>query len=195
MKSRQAALALLKDEHRSMAAVIHALQFLVRRMEQGKPAPPDLIKAIVQYLTHFPEHLHHPAEDRFIFAPLRARTSEAAEVLDLLEKEHAESPIREKRLLGAMQALNAQSADAIGQFDRVVQDYANFYWAHMMREETIVLPLAERLLNAGDWEAAAKGFEANADPMFGGDTAQDFKDLFRRIVNIMPAPEGLGAPD
>jgi hemerythrin-like domain-containing protein len=44
---------------------------------------------ILHYFTRFPERLHHPAEDRYLFAPLCAKTAEVAEVLDLLEKEHS----------------------------------------------------------------------------------------------------------
>jgi hemerythrin-like domain-containing protein len=109
--------------------------------------------AILHYLTRFPERLHHPAEDLYLFAPLRAKTSESGEVLDLLEQEHGQGH---------------------------------------QREETTILPLAERLFSEAEWVAAAAGFAANADPCYGGDMAQDFKALFRRIVNQTPAPEGLG---
>lgn len=195
ISARNQALSLLKDEHRSLAAVIHALQFLVRRMQQGKPADTELLGSILHYLTRFPERLHHPAEDRYLFGPLRAKTAEAGEVLDLLEKEHHEGHARETALLEALNALNAQMSGAVAAFAKVVDDYAAFYWAHMVREETIIVPLAERLLDESEWEAAASAFAANSDPMYGGDTAQDFTALFRRIVNQTPAPEGLGQED
>lgn len=191
ISAKKQALTLLKDEHRSLAAVIHALQFLVRLMLENKPVSGDLLGAILHYLTRFPERLHHPAEDRYLFVPLRAKTTEASDMLDLLEKEHGEGQQREASLLEALNALNARMPGATKQFAKVVEAYANFYWAHMVREETIILPLAERLLSQEDWEAAAAGFSANSDPMYGGDTAQDFKDLFSRIVNQTPAPVGL----
>jgi hemerythrin-like domain-containing protein len=183
---------LIRDEHRSLAAVIHALQFLVRRMQEGKSANPELLGAILHYLTRFPERLHHPAEDRFLFAPLRAKTREAAEELDLLEQEHSQGLAREARLLEALNALNAGMPGAVDGFANAVEAYASFYWAHMMREENIILPLAERVLSEPEWQAAADAFAANSDPLFGGNTAQDFASLFRRIVNLTPAPQGLG---
>jgi len=192
MQAQQQALTLIKDEHRSLAAVIHALQFLVRRMEEGKPADATLLGAILQYLTRFPERLHHPAEDRYLFAPLRACSSEASEVLDQLELDHQGGLAREASLLAALNALNAGMSGAQAGFAQAVNTYASFYWEHMVREETLILPLAERLLSPAQWEAAAAGFAANADPLYGGDTAQDFQALFRRIVNQTPAPLGLG---
>jgi hypothetical protein len=153
ISAKNQTLALLNDEHRSLAAVIHALQFLVRRMQEGNPANSDLLGAVLHYLTRFPERLHHPAEDLYLFAPLRAKTAESGEVLDLLVQEHGQGH---------------------------------------QREGTTILPLAERLLSEAEWVTAAAGFAANADPQYGGDTAQDFKALFSRIVNQTPAPEGLG---
>jgi hypothetical protein len=43
--------------------------------------------------------------------------------------------------------------------------------------------LAERLLSEAQWVSAAARFRANSDPLYGGDTAQDFKALFSRIGN------------
>ncbi|HMN79472.1 MAG TPA: hemerythrin domain-containing protein, partial [Burkholderiaceae bacterium] len=86
---RHRALALIKDEHRSLAAVVHALQFLAGRMQKGDQPDSALLGAIAHYLLQFPEKLHHPAEERYLFDPLRARTGEAREVLDKLTAEHA----------------------------------------------------------------------------------------------------------
>ena len=189
---RHRALALIKDEHRSLAAVVHALQYLAARMEKGDKPDSTLLGAITHYLLQFPEKLHHPAEERFLFDPLRARTKEAREVLDKLTAEHAAGAEREAKLLAALNALAVGTAEAVAGFRRAVEEYANFYWAHMMTEETLILPLAERMLDETEWTAAFEGFAANHDPMYGPDTANQFDALFHRIVHMAPSPIGLG---
>jgi hemerythrin-like domain-containing protein len=185
-------LTLVKDEHRSLAAVVHAMQFLAKRMAQGDPPNQTLLAAIAHYLTQFPERLHHPAEDRYLFAPIRARTQEASDVLDALQAEHARGDERAARLSMALNEVAAKAPGAIERFSRAVEEYASFYWSHMMTEETLILPLAERVLEDQDWVAAAEGFAANHDPLFGGDTAHEFDALFRRIVYLAPPPIGFG---
>lgn len=186
------ALSLIRDEHRSLAAVVHALQFLAERLKKGAPADTTLLGAITHYLTQFPEQLHHPAEDRWLFAPLRAKTKEGSAVLDILEAEHEAGDERAVKLALAVSELAANVPGAVDDFVRVVDQYAQFYWGHMLREETLIFPLAERYLTDEDWTAAVDGFKANCDPMFGGDTAEEFGALFRRIVYLAPAPIGMG---
>lgn len=190
--ARHKALALVKDEHRSLAAVVHALQYLARQALEGEKLNQKLLGAMAHYLVEFPERLHHPAEDRFLFAPLRAKTNEAADVLNALEAEHAGGEARGAAMSKALNELAAGTPASVQHFADAVEEYAKFYWAHMMSEETLILPLAERVLDAQDWNAAAAGFAANHDPMYGPDTANEFDALFKRIVYMAPPPIGLG---
>ncbi|MCB1713731.1 MAG: hemerythrin domain-containing protein, partial [Candidatus Competibacteraceae bacterium] len=70
--------------------------------------------------------------------------------------------------------------------------YAGFQWAHMNKEEDVILPLAEKALLPSDWAEIDAAFSSNADPMVGVSTQREFRELFRRVVNLMPAPMGLG---
>ena len=71
-----APLAIIGDEHRSLAAVIHGLEFLVREARAaGRPPSFPLLRAMLRYIDAFPERLHHPKEDAYLFRKLRERTS------------------------------------------------------------------------------------------------------------------------
>lgn len=190
--ARHRALALIKDEHRSLAAVVHALQYLAKAAQGGTVPDQKLLGAMAHYLVEFPERLHHPAEDKFLFAPLRAKTSEASDVIDALEAEHAAGDVRGAAISRALNELAAGTPASVQNFADAVEGYAKFYWAHMMSEETLILPLAERVLDQAHWNAAAAGFAANHDPMYGPDTANEFDALFKRIVYMAPPPIGLG---
>jgi hemerythrin-like domain-containing protein len=74
-----------------------------------------------------------------------------------------------------------------------VQTYSDFHWKHMRKEEDELLPLAERHLEPEDWKAIDAAFAANTDPI-AGMRERDFEQLFTRIVNLAPAPVGLGDP-
>ena len=70
--------------------------------------------------------------------------------------------------------------------------YADFYFHHMRIEEEIVLPAAQRLLTPEEWKATDSEFAANRDPLERSQPGDDFGKLFSLIVNIAPAPIGLG---
>jgi len=56
-----------------------------------------------------------------------------------------------------------------------------------MRLETrVVLPGAYKHLTAADWSEMGKAFAANGDPRFAADTDEEFRQLFVRILNLVP---------
>ena len=49
------------------------------------------------------------------------------------------------------------------------------------------------MLTEQDWADLDEAFGANRDPLTGHEPEADYRALFTRIVNIVPAPIGLGA--
>ena len=78
-------------------------------------------------------------------------------------------------------------------FETAAERYVSFYLAHMATEEQQILPLAEQVLTEDDWAELDQAFSANRDPLAGHEPEADYRALFTRIVNIVPAPIGLGA--
>jgi len=65
-------------------------------------------------------------------------------------------------------------------------------WAHMRKEEEVILPIAQKALLPSDWVEIDAAFRSNSDPLVGVNTRREFRELFRRVVTLMPAPMGLG---
>ena len=61
----------------------------------------------------------------------------------------------------------------------------------MRKEEQLLLPLAERALNAEDWKAIDEAFAGNEDPI-ADLREKDFRAIYQRIVSLAPDPIGLG---
>ena len=83
------ALTIILDEHRSMAAVTHGLRFLVREMrEKGTEPDSKLLWAMLYYIDTFPQKLHHPKEEAYLFRRLKMRTRVADKAIMELEEQH-----------------------------------------------------------------------------------------------------------
>ncbi|WP_418648016.1 hemerythrin domain-containing protein [Thauera butanivorans] len=191
------AMRILMDEHQSLAAIIHAIRYMIKEIGEGRLEPDHkLLKAMVEYLDAYPEKRHHPKEDEFLFGPLRARTQEGAEVLAHLEREHAEADARIKTLEAALARYQSGEVGGFEAFSEAFDAYAEFYRLHMMTEEREVLPLIRKHFTAEDWEKANAGFIAD-DPLSGTRATartgeEDFAQIFSRLVAAAPAPIGLG---
>lgn len=188
------AIGIIQDEHRAITAVIEGLRHVLAEVRAGRMAADHaLLGAMFHYIESFPEKLHHPKEDDFLFARLRERRPDAALLLDGLEHEHEVGRERFAALKAKWEAYRADPK-ALDVFADAVETYAHFHWKHMRKEEDEVLPMASRSLTAGDWEAIDAAFLSNSDPVVGVPASKEFRELFRKIVAIAPPPWGVG-PD
>ena len=191
--NRMKAIAIILDEHRSLAAVLHGMLYLMRSIRDGKATPDfTLFGAMVYYIDAFPERFHHPKEENYLFRLLRLRHPAAGSVLDQLHAEHqaGETKIRELEL--ALKRYEHGGATCFDAFASAVESYAAFHWRHMRTEEDDVLPLAREHLTDGDWDEIDDAFAGNSDPMLGAKAGDEYEALFRRIANLAPPPIGVG---
>ena len=186
------AITIIKDEHRALAAVLRGIQYLIEQYRGGRQAPDFvLLNSMIAYIEAFPDKLHHPKEDEYVYRVLREREPAAAATLDELQDDHRRGPAATGRMASALKEWQ-HDASAFDVFVQAVTDYAEFQYAHMRKEEQAILPLAEKSLLPSDWIEIDAAFGSNADPLVGVDTQREFRELFRIVVNRMPAPMGLG---
>jgi len=88
-------------------------------------------------------------------------------------------------------AFEVEGARGMPAFDAAVNAYAQFHWDHMRKEEERLMPLAEKQLTEADWRWIEDAFAGNRDPI-ADLRERDFEQLYQRIVNLAPAPVGLG---
>jgi nucleotide-binding universal stress UspA family protein/hemerythrin-like domain-containing protein len=177
------AIGIIRDEHRSLGAVLHAwLQLLERAAADGPRPAPELLRAIIHYIEAFPMALHHPKEELYLFRKLRERTSAVDAELDALQGQHAVDEQLVADLADTVER-HCAGAAAIAELHQAVEGYAGFMWEHMDAEEAVILPAARRHLTEADWDEILAAFACNRDPRFGGEIDAAYRRLFSRIVN------------
>jgi len=186
------AIAILKSEHRSISAVLHGLKELARMAQDAKVKPRfQVLRSMLRYIDEYPERLHHPKEDEHLFARVLQRAPEARALVDQLQAEHREGAQLIRELERALLFFEEGWPAGAPGFSQAVEAYAEFHWKHMRKEEQELLPIAERVLTAGDWNAIDHAFAANRDPVANIEH-RDYEKLFTRIANLAPEPVGLG---
>jgi len=187
------AIRIIREEHQSLAAVLHGLQYLVREIRVYS-ADPDfaLLGAMVYYIDTFPERFHHPKEDAWLFRLLRLRHPPAEPLLQRLQSEHRAGSGKLRQIEQALIRYQQGGATEFPAFAAAVEGFVAFERNHMRSEETEVIPLAQQYLTPPDWDEIDAAFLDHTDPLLGDTMREDFRDLFRRIVNLAPPPIGVG---
>lgn len=188
-----AAIRIIRQEHHGLAAVIKAMRHFTRVIaESGKAPDLKVFRAMLLYISEYPEKVHHPKEDQYLFEPLRRRTHEVDDTIAKLETQHSEGERLVRELEHALTRYELLGPGSFAPFREMVEKYVSFYFEHMTMEEEIILPAARKYLTEEDWSAMANAFAANKDPLTDAGETDDFDRLFCLITTITPAPLGVG---
>jgi hemerythrin-like domain-containing protein len=187
-------ITVIREEHSALSAMLRSILLLLRQ-HRDRSTVPDFtaLRAMLFYVDEFPEKRHHRMESELLFPKLRARTPLARELLDRLDDDHSRGERRVRELEHALLAFEMLGESRRRAFEEAAEQYVTFYLTHMALEEHDILPLAERSLTVEDWTELDAAFAANRDPLAGHEPEPDYRALFTRIVNAVPAPIGFGS--
>ncbi len=189
-----AATKIICEEHAALSAMLRSILLLLAQHRREGTLPDfAALRAMLFYVDEFPEKRHHRKESELLFPKLRARTPLSRELLDRLEDDHARGERKIRDIEHALLGFEMIGEPRRQVFEQAVERYVDFYLDHMAMEEREILPLAERVLTEADWAELDEAFRANRDPLTGHEPDAEYRALFTRIVNTVPAPIGLGA--
>ena len=187
-------LRIILDEHSALRAMLRSLTMMLDRGPMtDKDQFFDVVRAMLFYIDEFPERLHHPKESLLLFPKVAQLAPQTQDTLQQLEKDHVQGEAKVRELQHLLLAWELIGDARRGAFESAAKRYLAFYLEHMRLEETVILPAAQRVLSATDWDDLDAAFATNCDPLTGKyprDPAYD--RLFTRIVSQAPAPIGLG---
>ena len=181
-------IARIRAEHLLLARIIAAMQaWVVQMREPAQGADLGLFTAMLCYVDEVPNRVHHPQEDAILF-PAMADVAGAPRIIAELEAEHAAGGAMLARVHRAFEAVDKGEPNALNQLSTAVDEFAEFYWAHMRKEEQALLPLAAAGLSPSRWEAIERTFVVVNDPLFGSELSASYRQLFEHIAARMPEP-------
>ena len=176
----------IKQEYRVLGHVVEVLQKSLLDQAAEHSAPDfNLLAGILCYIDDFPERLHHPKEDEYLFKALRTRSPEFDAVLDDLQHEHVHSARMVREMHAALVHYLAGAYGSLQTFKSCADAYAAMLREHMRKEEDLLSRAGASLTEAA-WQDILAAFAANEDPLFAHDLRKEFRMLYRRIQNLLP---------
>ena len=136
---------ILRDEHR---VILRALELL--ETAAGRAVPAGWWEQAIRWLRAFADVNHHAKEERYLF-PALAKSGVPAEggPVEVMLQEHVQG----RGLIQAMEGGDpARRADAARRYVQLLRD-------HIDKENGVLFPLTDAVLDAGAQQALARDFE------------------------------------
>ena len=183
---RDAVLDVLLEDHRAIRIVVKILQSALNDIAAfGKSPDFALLSAVLYYLDDYPERVHHPKEDKYLFPAVRRRTNRLEATIQRLHKDHERSAQMLVQLERELVHLQGGAPQALQRITASATRYAELLEVHMETEERLLSDVRNELTE-DDWRDLAQGLGAQRDPLGGDTTSQEFRLLRLRILSALP---------
>lgn len=176
-------LATLHEDHVNMAKLLTLLDQQLATFRDGGSTDFGLLQDIMDYMSQYPDGVHHPRED-LVARRLSERDPAAAASAEGLMAEHADLGDLSRRVHAAVAEIALGAELPREGVVQLVDDYVTQLRHHMNREESDFFPLAERTLTTADWGALRDQFDTAHDPLFGDDVQEKFRTLKDSLLTI-----------
>ena len=170
----------LKTDHGNISHLLSTLEAQMKVVHEEENADFELMHDIMMYMTHYPDHTHHPMED-LMFQRLVGHDRSAGDLVARLEREHVGLAEKAKRFLEMLRHVVDGALIEREVLESTGHDYIGFLRSHMEIEDSDAFPRAERALSDEDWKKVASGMQARTDPVFGPVIADEFRSLYDYI--------------
>ena len=151
---------ILMSEHRVVENVLNSLEAAAAKLERGEAVRPGFFVEAAQFSKGFTDGCHHLKEESVLFKTMEQNgmSTETGPIAVMLA-EHEQG----RQLIKAMrQAANELELGDPSAAQRVIENargYISLIRQHIMKENNILFPMADRIIPASDQEKVAEEFE------------------------------------
>ncbi len=175
----------LMHEHEAIRSALQILEAFERRLAAGQAVAEGDIAAFLGFLKEFADKCHHGKEEGILFPALvAAGLPEPGGPVGVMLDEHAQG----RRRIAQMEDSLAPSIDPV-RFSEAARGYRELLQAHIRKENEVLFPMAERLLDAGQLAGLFDRFEAHETQVMGEGRHEQLHALLKDLRARYVAPE------
>ncbi len=169
------------DEHQYFSRLLDMLRREMDLFATGQTPNYALMLDVIHYLRDYSDAVHHPREDA-VFARVAQLAPDRALLVARLRQEHRVIANAGETLRRLLEEAAGDAVVSRAEIEVAAATYLVYYGNHIKLEEEDIMPLADQVLSAADWQAAKNAAPSGPDPAFGARPEQRFSELRRRIV-------------
>ena len=156
-------------EHRHIETVVKSLQDATAALEKGQRLSVQKLRAVVEFLRVYADQRHHGREEALFF-PILIKRGVPAQGCPIggLNHQHKEGRALVSALEDQIAFYGRQQPGSDQALRQTLQEITKLYLHHLWLEDTMVFPMAERLITEVDDRQLQQQF-ADLDRTFGRD--------------------------
>jgi DUF438 domain-containing protein len=169
---------MLMEDHAMIERVFDAV---TGALEAPSGATPQLVGKARAFLVEYADGCHNQKEEQHLFPTIEARgIPRHGGPLAVMLQEHEQSRQLLKRLTPMMEAVAGGDSSGLDELRQVFAEYTTLMKNHYWKENDILYPMAQRVMNREDADSVIAGIE-QVEASSGPDTGAKFAQLAQEI--------------
>lgn len=153
----------LRNEHEAILGGLKILDSVSNRVKAGTPTDAKDLTDFLGFLVEFADKCHHGKEEGILFPAMTAAgVPEQGGPIGVMLAEHVQG----RKLIGQMKAAVAAGPGPVN-FAQPAEEYAALLRAHIQKENGVLFPMAEKVLDAPTLKRIYEGFEEHESKVIG----------------------------
>lgn len=177
---------ILMSEHRVIERVLTALDVATQRLEQGQAVRAGFFLDAADFIKGFADGCHHRKEEGVLFESMVAHgMSRLGGPIAVMLADHEQGRSFTRGMREAAHKLEAGDASAKTAVIANARGYVALLQQHIMKEDNILFPMANRVIPSDDQPAVAQGFERVEHEETGEGVHEKYLALAARLEQEM----------
>lgn len=167
--------------HQDHLHYLTLLELLYTNLRESGSGAYLKMRLIMNYLSRYPDVFHHPYEN-IIFEEILKRDDSLTEAIELLLDEHTRFYASSQVLLEELDAVVNGHIIRKQMIEDAARRYSTSLKSHIDLEENRVYPVIVEKMTEADWESLRVKLDRIQDPVYGEAVRDEFKTLYRQIM-------------
>ncbi len=178
---------ILMQEHVLILGVLDALERGAQKLGSGEDTPKDFFVDAAEFIRGFADDTHHKKEEGVLFKALgNYGFSPDAGPVAVMLSEHEEARNFTRELTQAAQKLHRGDQSAREDVIMYALSYIRHLRQHIMKENNILFPMADRVVPADEADRIEAEFERVERDEIGAGAHPKYEALARKLGEQMP---------
>ncbi len=169
----------LVDEHRTIEGALIILEGLCDRMENGERIDPDHLEQMILFIREFADKFHHWKEEGMLFPAMgEVGFRKDAGPISVMLAEHELGRAYVRGMVAGISEYRENKGHQA--FTENARNYIELLRSHILKEDSILYPLAESRLSDDQKRELAEGFEKVEKEL--GDRREELRKNLEAII-------------
>ena len=174
---------ILKHEHQAILLVIGAAEKEVDYIEKTGQIHTQTIREMADFFKNFVDRCHHAKEEKHLFVMMHEHgVPMKTGLLAVLLHEHEQGRGYVRAVAKAVTGKGAPDAAAIRKAKKNLAAYVRLLRAHIDKEDHVLYPMADRLLEPADQKALTEAFEKVESEELGEGVHEKYHAWIEKLV-------------